>query len=63
MISNSVIFLDIDGVLNVHGLPGEDGGLDPEKVCLLGGAIYETGAKIVLSSAWRYMGWDVCESM
>ena len=52
-----VIFLDIDGVLNSHGPPGTDGGMHADKACYLGNTLVETGAKIVLSSAWRYMGW------
>lgn len=57
------IFLDIDGVLNsdeyfdkisnldIQGIEKE---IDIEKVKLLKEAINETGAKIVLSSSWRY---------
>lgn len=58
-----VIFLDIDGVLNsdeyfdrikdikAEGIERE---VDVEKVKLLKKAIEETGAKIVLTSSWRY---------
>ena len=58
-----VIFLDIDGVLNsdeyfdkisnldIQGIEQE---IDIEKVKLLREAINETGAKVVLSSSWRY---------
>ncbi len=58
-----IIFLDIDGVLNsdeyfdkisnldIQGIEQE---IDIEKVKLLKEAINETGAKVVLSSSWRY---------
>lgn len=58
-----VIFLDIDGVLNsdeyfdkikdlnIQGIQSE---VDIEKIKLLKKAIDETGAKVVLSSSWRY---------
>lgn len=58
-----VIFLDIDGVLNsdeyfdkisnldIQGIEQE---IDIEKIKLLKKAINETGAKVVLSSSWRY---------
>ncbi len=58
-----VIFLDIDGVLNsdeyfdkirnlnIQGIQSE---IDVEKIKLLKKAIDETGAKVVLSSSWRY---------
>lgn len=58
-----VIFLDIDGVLNsdkyfdkiknleIQGIQSE---IDIEKIKLLKKAIDETGAKVVLSSSWRY---------
>lgn len=58
-----VIFLDIDGVLNsdeyldkvknsdIQGIERE---IDVEKVKLLKRAIDETGARVVLSSSWRY---------
>ncbi len=51
-----ILFLDVDGVLNQHSKPGEDGGLDPVKVENLAWLVKKTGCKIVLSSAWRYMG-------
>lgn len=59
-----VIFLDIDGVLNsdkyfdkiegrdIHGIE-ED--IDVETIKLLRKAVEETGAKVVLSSSWRYI--------
>ena len=58
-----VIFLDVDGVLNsdeyfdkirnldIQGIERE---VDIEKIKLLKKAIYKTGAKVVLSSSWRY---------
>ena len=58
-----VIFLDIDGVLNsdeyfdkirdlnIQGIQSE---IDVEKIKLLKKAVDETGAKVVLSSSWRY---------
>lgn len=58
-----VIFLDIDGVLNsdeyfdkiegqnIHGIEKD---IDVETIKLLKKAIEETGAKVVLSSSWRY---------
>lgn len=53
-----VIFLDIDGVLNDHK-PVIDGtgwcGIDRDKATLLNDLLYDCGAKIVISSAWRYM--------
>lgn len=58
-----VIFLDIDGVLNSDeyiektqrlNIEGIEKDVDKEKIKLLKKAIAETGAKIVLSSSWRY---------
>lgn len=58
-----VIFLDIDGVLNsdeyfdrikdlnIQGIQSE---VDIEKIRLLKKAIDVTGARVVLSSSWRY---------
>lgn len=58
-----VIFLDVDGVLNsdeyfdriqnldIEGIESE---IDINKVKLLKKAVDETGAKVVLSSSWRY---------
>ncbi len=59
-----VIFLDIDGVLNSDeyfektanlNIQGIESEIDVEKIKLLKKAIDETGAKVVLSSTWRYM--------
>ena len=58
-----VIFLDIDGVLNSDEyfdriknleITGIEEQIDIKKVELLKKAIDETGAKVVLSSSWRY---------
>lgn len=58
-----IIFLDIDGVLNsdeyfdkikylkIEGIESE---IDRKKVKLLQEAVKQTGAKVVLSSSWRY---------
>lgn len=55
-----VIFLDIDGVLNCRWCKNFiDGGYHfvmDEKILLLKQLVDRTGAKIVLSSTWRY-GW------
>ena len=52
-----LIFLDIDGVLNDHQFHPEAliCALLPACVAQLGRVISQTGAKIVLSSDWRYM--------
>lgn len=52
-----VIFLDIDGVLNYEGCPVMINGIyfvDDERIRLLKSIIDRTGARIVLSSTWRY---------
>lgn len=58
-----VIFLDVDGVLNsdeyfdkIKGLNivGIENEVDVSKIKLLKKAIQETGAKVVISSSWRY---------
>lgn len=55
-----VIFLDIDGVLNDHSVAATRGisqycGIQSDKVALLNQITDKTGAKLVISSAWRYM--------
>ena len=53
-----LLFLDIDGVLNAHAPIDPDVGsatLDRCKVELLNGVLKTTGAKVVISSAWRYL--------
>lgn len=59
--SDRIIFLDFDGVLNttefLRRVGAADVGhrwLDPEKVRLLAELTRRTGALIVLSSSWRY---------
>lgn len=54
-----IIFLDIDGVFNYVGCKYKLGHVyfvDPEKIKLLKQLIDKTGAKVILSSTWRY-GW------
>ena len=52
-----LIFLDIDGVLNAHEHDPEVlcGQIHRDKVQLLNGVLRATDARIVLSSAWRYL--------
>jgi hypothetical protein len=52
-----ILFLDMDGVLNAHEWLGEAGSCDVRHDCVLrlNRILHETGAAIVLSSAWRYM--------
>lgn len=51
------LFLDIDGVLNAHEFDPAVmcGQIHPDKVARLNRVLRETGARIVLSSAWRYL--------
>jgi hypothetical protein len=53
-----VIFLDIDGVLNVYSHDHDEFGSQfmPQFVNNLKRVVEETGAKIVISSTWRYGG-------
>ncbi len=55
--SRPLIFLDIDGVLNGHGvnLHSECCGISPSCVGHLNRILKETGARYVVSSAWRYL--------
>jgi histidinol phosphatase-like enzyme len=75
-IKMKVIFFDIDGVIVTkrHLLHLEDKGeliadqqhrhfFDPECVKQLASIIDATGAKIVLTSAWRYLGKEVMRSL
>lgn len=49
------IFLDIDGVLNGHNRHANGYcGCDADNVRVLNGILHQTGAKIVVASAWRY---------
>lgn len=52
-----LLFLDIDGVLNTHEFDPEvlSGTLHRDKVILLNEVLRETEAKLVISSAWRYL--------
>ena len=52
-----IIFLDIDGVLNGHDWcePAKSNRIRYQCIRELNRIIEATGAKIVLSSAWRYM--------
>lgn len=63
-IKMKVIFLDIDGVLNFNGCRNKIDGVyfvNDNKIKLLKQIIDRTGAKIVLSSTWRF-GWFDCDS-
>lgn len=55
--SVKLLFLDIDGVLNRHDFCpiAKSGSLHKTKVALLNYVLEETGAYIVVSSAWRYL--------
>lgn len=58
-----VIFLDVDGVLNSLSCKEKIDGylfVEDEKIALLKELIDHTGAKVVLSSTWRY-GWYAME--
>jgi hypothetical protein len=52
-----LLFLDVDGVLNAHEFHPDImcGQIHRDKVELLNGILLSTGARIVLSSAWRYI--------
>ncbi len=53
-----VLFLDIDGVKNTHEPLDPEvmcGRIHPDKVWRLNQILRDTGAKLVLSSAWRYI--------
>jgi len=51
-----IIFLDIDGVLNTYAEQGKHGPnyVDPKKVERVKKIVGATGAKIVISSNWRF---------
>lgn len=55
--SERLLFLDLDGVCNCHEPTPESlcGRIHPDKMELLNGILRATGAKVVLSSAWRYL--------
>lgn len=54
---SKLLFLDIDGVLNCHEWDKEvgSGQIHEDKIFRLNRILRETNAKIVLSSAWRYL--------
>ncbi len=70
-----VLFLDIDGVLNteqqqwkcqMEGIPPADKfgyTFDPKAVFCLGEILNITGAEIVLSSSWKFLGMSVLQDM
>lgn len=70
---NKIIFLDFDGVLNTarwHSQANEDeqkdeygDSFDPEAVTNLAKIIEETGADIVVSSSWKFMGLQTMRKM
>ncbi len=52
----SLLFLDIDGVLNGHKAHANGyNGIDPHCMTNLNHVIAATQCKVVISSAWRYM--------
>ena len=63
----SIVFLDIDGVLNNDDWLARNGQLscDPENIASLNGILAETGAEIVVSSDWRkWMSWtELCDRL
>lgn len=60
-----VIFLDIDGVLNVYSHDHDQFGSQFHKHLVenLRRVVDETGAKIVISSTWRFSGLQVMKEM
>lgn len=62
---NKIIFLDIDGVLNVYPVGRDEFGSLFHKhfVENLGRIVSETGAKIVITSTWRSDGLDRMREM
>lgn len=60
-----VIFLDIDGVLNVRSRERDEFGslFHEEFVKNLEHIVKETGAKIVITSTWRFSGLNVMQQM
>lgn len=55
--NQKLLFLDIDGVLNRHQYNemSQSNSVDPDCVARLNRILNATDARIVLSSAWRYM--------
>jgi hypothetical protein len=64
-IMDKIIFLDIDGVLNVIGQGQDEFGqkFHKEFEDNLGWIVRETGAKIVISSTWRSSGLEEMQRM
>lgn len=62
---SKIIFLDIDGVLNVHYPEHDDYGrlFHPQFVENLKRIIDETSAEIVISSSWKHSGLDNMKDM
>ena len=61
-----VVFLDIDGVLNVTGgdYAGREHPLDPDAITRLNRIAAETGAVGVLTTSWRLMlAWPRCKQV
>jgi hypothetical protein len=50
------LFLDVDGVLAPKQYRGRDSGMVAGPIHYLAGIILFTDANVILSSAWRYMG-------
>lgn len=68
----SVLFLDIDGVLNSTSywhdagekLPmGKAGAIDPQAVARLNQIVQSTNCMVVLSSSWRSQGYEHVDKM
>lgn len=52
--SNKIIFLDVDGVLNYsHYTNTDTNDIDPSKVDMLSELCRKTNAKVVITSSWR----------
>lgn len=51
-----ILFLDIDGVLNTHRrMSNGYCSIDNRRMVILNGILKDTGASLVISSAWRYL--------
>lgn len=57
MVDYPIVFLDIDGVLNTHDFDptAESAPIHRDKVVLLNAILVNTDARVVVSSAWRYL--------
>jgi hypothetical protein len=61
-----ILFLDIDGVLNTGSHLSQDkygDGFNPKAVANLAKIVDATGADIVISSSWKFMGLSALEQM